>query len=136
MEMENHLEKDDGCYDNAEAAFSDDEEELSSKGEGAPGIPPPGHAEFPAGSTIPSKPLAQQPVPLGDPSFSPAVEGLIPKPSGICSLSWPFPGAQSAFPASDPLWSLPGGIPVGFLPCQGVFPALGSAHRPGTGQRM
>uniref|UniRef100_A0A8C5IW55 Integrator complex subunit 3 n=1 Tax=Junco hyemalis TaxID=40217 RepID=A0A8C5IW55_JUNHY len=32
MEMENHLEKDDGCYDNAEAAFSDDEEELSSKG--------------------------------------------------------------------------------------------------------
>ncbi|XP_033375682.1 integrator complex subunit 3, partial [Parus major] len=32
MEMENHLEKDDGCYDNAEAAFSDDEEELNSKG--------------------------------------------------------------------------------------------------------
>ncbi|NWT76854.1 INT3 protein, partial [Prunella himalayana] len=29
MEMENHLEKDDGCYDNAEAAFSDDEEELN-----------------------------------------------------------------------------------------------------------
>ncbi|NXK43571.1 INT3 protein, partial [Piprites chloris] len=30
MEMENHLaEKDDGCYDNAEAAFSDDEEDLN-----------------------------------------------------------------------------------------------------------
>lgn len=39
MEMENHLEKDDGCYDNAEAAFSDDEEELSSKGGAAPGFP-------------------------------------------------------------------------------------------------
>lgn len=36
MEMDNHMsEKDDGCYDNAEAAFSDDEEDLSSKGEGA-----------------------------------------------------------------------------------------------------
>nr|XP_021154914.1 integrator complex subunit 3 isoform X2 [Columba livia] len=33
MEMDNHMsEKDDGCYDNAEAAFSDDEEDLSSKG--------------------------------------------------------------------------------------------------------
>lgn len=36
MEMDNHMsEKDDGCYDNAEAAFSDDEEDLSSKGERA-----------------------------------------------------------------------------------------------------
>lgn len=34
MEMENHMaEKDDSCYDNAEAAFSDDEEDLNSKGE-------------------------------------------------------------------------------------------------------
>lgn len=34
MEMDNHMaEKEDSCYDNAEAAFSDDEEELSSKGE-------------------------------------------------------------------------------------------------------
>uniref|UniRef100_A0A8B9F1J5 Integrator complex subunit 3 n=1 Tax=Amazona collaria TaxID=241587 RepID=A0A8B9F1J5_9PSIT len=33
MEMENHMaEKDDGCYDNAEAAFSDDEEDLNNKG--------------------------------------------------------------------------------------------------------
>uniref|UniRef100_A0A8D2J5E3 Integrator complex subunit 3 n=1 Tax=Varanus komodoensis TaxID=61221 RepID=A0A8D2J5E3_VARKO len=34
MEMDNHMsDKDDGCYDNAEAAFSDDEEDLNSKGE-------------------------------------------------------------------------------------------------------
>uniref|UniRef100_A0A8C8BIA4 Integrator complex subunit 3 n=1 Tax=Otus sunia TaxID=257818 RepID=A0A8C8BIA4_9STRI len=33
MEMDNHMsEKDDGCYDNAEAAFSDDEDDLNSKG--------------------------------------------------------------------------------------------------------
>lgn len=33
MEMDNHLsDKDEGCYDNAEAAFSDDEEDLNSKG--------------------------------------------------------------------------------------------------------
>lgn len=35
MEMDNHMsDKDDSCYDNAEAAFSDDEEDLNSKGEG------------------------------------------------------------------------------------------------------
>lgn len=34
MEMDNHMsDKDDSCYDNAEAAFSDDEEDLNSKGE-------------------------------------------------------------------------------------------------------
>lgn len=34
MEMDNHMsEKDDSCYDNAEAAFSDDEDDLNSKGE-------------------------------------------------------------------------------------------------------
>lgn len=34
MEMENHMsEKEDSCYDNAEAAFSDDEDDLNSKGE-------------------------------------------------------------------------------------------------------
>ncbi|XP_041665808.1 integrator complex subunit 3 isoform X1 [Cheilinus undulatus] len=33
MEMENHmLEKDEGCYDPTEAAFSDDEEEVNNKG--------------------------------------------------------------------------------------------------------
>lgn len=33
MEMDNHMsDKDEGCYDNAEAAFSDDEEDLSSRG--------------------------------------------------------------------------------------------------------
>lgn len=34
MEMDNHMsDKDESCYDNAEAAFSDDEEDLNSKGE-------------------------------------------------------------------------------------------------------
>lgn len=42
MEMDNHMsDKDESCYDNAEAAFSDDEEDLNSKGEarsrGCPG---------------------------------------------------------------------------------------------------
>ncbi|XP_069024802.1 integrator complex subunit 3 isoform X1 [Embiotoca jacksoni] len=33
MEMDNHVEdKEDGCYDNTEAAFSDDEEEINNKG--------------------------------------------------------------------------------------------------------
>nr|BAE91204.1 unnamed protein product [Macaca fascicularis] len=33
MEMDNHMsDKDESCYDNAEAAFSDDEEDLNSKG--------------------------------------------------------------------------------------------------------
>ncbi|XP_062343310.1 integrator complex subunit 3 isoform X2 [Osmerus eperlanus] len=33
LEMDNHvLDKEDGCYDNTEAAFSDDEEEISNKG--------------------------------------------------------------------------------------------------------
>ncbi|XP_025770983.1 integrator complex subunit 3 [Puma concolor] len=33
VEMDNHMsDKDEGCYDNAEAAFSDDEEDLSSRG--------------------------------------------------------------------------------------------------------
>ncbi|XP_066577386.1 integrator complex subunit 3 isoform X1 [Amia ocellicauda] len=33
LEMDNHVsDKEDGCYDNMEAAFSDDEEELNSKG--------------------------------------------------------------------------------------------------------
>uniref|UniRef100_A0A8C4T4C7 Integrator complex subunit 3 n=1 Tax=Erpetoichthys calabaricus TaxID=27687 RepID=A0A8C4T4C7_ERPCA len=33
LEMDNHAsDKEDGCYDNTEAAFSDDEEELNSKG--------------------------------------------------------------------------------------------------------
>lgn len=77
MEMENHLEKDDGCYDNAEATFSDDEEELNSKGEGIPGIPPrtqnSHHAgEFLAVNTIPSKPLARGLIPLENPRFPPA----------------------------------------------------------------
>ncbi|MGH0178636.1 UNVERIFIED_CONTAM: hypothetical protein FKN15_078053, partial [Acipenser sinensis] len=36
MEMDNHVsDKEDGCYDNTEAAFSDDEEELHNKGERA-----------------------------------------------------------------------------------------------------
>ncbi|XP_055750224.1 integrator complex subunit 3-like isoform X1 [Salvelinus fontinalis] len=36
LEMDNHvlLDKEDGCYDNTEAAFSDDEEEVNNKGEG------------------------------------------------------------------------------------------------------
>lgn len=34
MEMDNHMsDKEDSCYDHAEAAFSDDEEEINSKGE-------------------------------------------------------------------------------------------------------
>lgn len=34
MEMDNHMsDKDESCYDNAEAAFSDDEEDLNSKGQ-------------------------------------------------------------------------------------------------------
>ncbi|XP_061905249.1 integrator complex subunit 3 isoform X2 [Entelurus aequoreus] len=33
MEMDNHMmDKEEGCYDNAEAAFSDDEEEVNNKG--------------------------------------------------------------------------------------------------------
>lgn len=33
MEMENHEgDKDEGCYDNTEATFSDDEEEVNNKG--------------------------------------------------------------------------------------------------------
>lgn len=49
MEMDNHMsDKDESCYDNAEAAFSDDEEDLNSKGEarsrGCPGRPSPGSA--------------------------------------------------------------------------------------------
>lgn len=33
LEMDNHvLDKEDGCYDNTDATFSDDEEELNSKG--------------------------------------------------------------------------------------------------------
>ncbi|XP_057684212.1 integrator complex subunit 3 isoform X2 [Corythoichthys intestinalis] len=32
MEMEHMLDKEEGCYDNTEAAFSDDEEEVNSKG--------------------------------------------------------------------------------------------------------
>lgn len=33
VEMDNHMsDKDEACYDNAEAAFSDDEEDLSSRG--------------------------------------------------------------------------------------------------------
>lgn len=39
LEMDNHvlLDKEDGCYDNTEAAFSDDEEEINNKGEGKEG---------------------------------------------------------------------------------------------------
>lgn len=38
MEMDNHMsDKDESCYDNAEAAFSDDEEDLNSKGEAEAG---------------------------------------------------------------------------------------------------
>lgn len=34
MEMDNHMsDKEDSCYDNAEATFSDDEEDLNNKGE-------------------------------------------------------------------------------------------------------
>ncbi len=34
MEMDNHmLDKEEGCYDNTEAAFSDDEEEVNNKGD-------------------------------------------------------------------------------------------------------
>lgn len=33
MEMDNHvLDKEESCYDNTEAAFSDDEEEVNNKG--------------------------------------------------------------------------------------------------------
>lgn len=33
MEMDNHvLDKEEGCYDHTEAAFSDDEEEVNNKG--------------------------------------------------------------------------------------------------------
>lgn len=33
LEMDNHvLDKEDGCYDNTDATFSDDEEELNNKG--------------------------------------------------------------------------------------------------------
>lgn len=39
MEMDNHLsDKDESCYDNAEAAFSDDEEDLNSKGKANLGV--------------------------------------------------------------------------------------------------
>lgn len=41
MEMDNHMsDKDEGCYDNAEAAFSDDEEDLGSRGGRGPGPGP------------------------------------------------------------------------------------------------
>ena len=34
LEMDNHvLDKEEGCYDNTEAAFSDDEEEVNNKGD-------------------------------------------------------------------------------------------------------
>lgn len=34
MDMDNHvLDKEEGCYDNTEAAFSDDEEEVNNKGD-------------------------------------------------------------------------------------------------------
>lgn len=34
LELDNHvLDKEDGCYDNTDATFSDDEEELTNKGE-------------------------------------------------------------------------------------------------------
>ena len=34
LDMDNHmLDKEEGCYDNTEAAFSDDEEEVNNKGE-------------------------------------------------------------------------------------------------------
>ena len=40
LEMDNHvLDKEDGCYDTTEAAFSDDEEEISNKGTTLPLIP-------------------------------------------------------------------------------------------------
>lgn len=32
MEMDNHVDKEEGCYDNTEATFSDDEEEVNNKG--------------------------------------------------------------------------------------------------------
>lgn len=33
LEMDNHvLDKEDGCYDNTDATFSDDEEEVNNKG--------------------------------------------------------------------------------------------------------
>lgn len=36
LEMDNHvLDKEEGCYDNTEAAFSDDEEEVTNKGKEA-----------------------------------------------------------------------------------------------------
>ena len=40
LEMDNHvlLDKEGGCYDNTEAAFSDDEEEINNKGEGKEGL--------------------------------------------------------------------------------------------------
>lgn len=34
LEMDNHiLDKEEGCYDNTEATFSDDEEEVNNKGD-------------------------------------------------------------------------------------------------------
>lgn len=34
LEMDNHiLDKEEGCYDNTEATFSDDEEEINNKGD-------------------------------------------------------------------------------------------------------
>lgn len=154
MEMENHLEKDDGCYDNAEAAFSDDEEELNSKGQGAPGIPQ-GHRipttleNSQLSAQFPQSPLAQELIPLGDPRFPPAreaVEEQIPKSKGFV----PFPGHSQELRAlfqpqiptdltqipSGAIPGLAGHIPVGFPLCQRVFPALGNGHRPGMGQRM
>lgn len=136
MEMENHLEKDDGCYDNAEAAFSDDEEELNSKGQGAPGIPQ--GCRIPA--TLENSRLS---VPSGaDPvgrsqvsSCREAVEELIPKSKGFL----PFPGRSQELRAlfqpqiptdltriplwshSWPRWSHPCGIPA----VPGGFPSSG-----------
>lgn len=105
MEMENHLEKDDGCYDNAEAAFSDDEEELNSKGEGgAPGIPQ-GHG-IPTTLEDSQLPAQLPPRPGADPAGRSLLqeEELIPRfqwfwicSQRVHSLSWLFPRSSEHF---------------------------------------
>lgn len=83
MEMDNHMsDKDDSCYDNAEAAFSDDEEDLNSKGEGCsqPGTDAPG--PLVAASALPQVSLVLG----GPPAVSTIPQSPCPRAAGITAL--------------------------------------------------
>lgn len=83
MEMDNHMsDKDDSCYDNAEAAFSDDEEDLNSKGEGCsqPGTDAPG--PLVAASAPPQVSLMLG----GPPAVSTIPQSPCPRAAGITAL--------------------------------------------------